>query len=593
MPKITEEEYTTYVQKCWQQHEDAMHEAHETWKELWQLYQNKQDWSNKQGWQAKTFIPKIMMQVEKSSGQVKRAVLQTRKLFKFELDDSAEQEQIQQLQESMVGQEDPNQMAAIQQEIATIKRQLKVRISRMQMREKQFKQKLMDSDFASVYSEMMKPCILLGIGIPKVLWSDGLKFEHVDAFNFAVSPDFKPYQKNRAPFMIERQEMDLAEFRQRVKKAPKTWITKAVNKVEADVQKLDRFSQQRTRKGFSDYSDVNKRIELKLFWGDVVGKDDKTIEENMLLVVANGSHLVRKFKNPFSHGKYPYPLTIPMVYPHRGTHGTSLIAPQVKMQYTVNNIVNMVMDNLNFTINKIYEYNPNDLLNPNAINTIYPGKMVPVNTQPGQQAIREVVTSAMKRDSLYFYELIDREMQEGSSVTEYISGLPGKKSKTLGEVELKTAQSQGLFDTIARDLEMNSLKPLLEMAYDLHVQFDGWEEREGNYIFVVSGLTVMLMQRELVEKLSQILGMALQSPVLGQMTEIGDLWKKLLDTYNLSHVYKDPQSQGIQLDPRQIMNIEGQASNQARSDMQNVSDDEKVGMLEGMVNQEQPTGAKA
>ena len=440
------------------------------------------------------------------------------------------------------------------------------------MREKQFKRMIEDSEFADVYSEMIKSAMLLGVGVPKVIWGQtGPKFSYLDEMNFAISPDYVPYARERAPFMIERVEMDLADFKKRVKDAAKgVWKKDIARKVEEDAKKLDRFQDRRRRLGFGDYTDVNKRVELKFFWGDVID-DDKKVEENVLLCVVNGKYLVRKQENPFDHGKYPLFPTIPLAYPHRGTHGTSLVAPQVRIQYTINNIVNMVMDNLNFSVNKMFEYNPTDLLNPNAMRTTYPGKAVEVNTTNGQQAIREIVTSAVKRDALYFYELIDRERQEGSAVTEFISGLPGKKSKTLGEVEQKTSESRGIFDTIGRDLERNSLKPILETAYDLCVQFIEWEPREENFTIIVSGLTVMLQQRDVMEKVSQALGMSLQSPVIMQMTNVEDLWKKLLAISDLSYAYKEPMNQANQLDPQQSQAVQSKAEADAKATVENMS----------------------
>lgn len=580
--KITDEYYVEYVEKCWKQHEDAMRDTHKLWKEEWQLYQSKQDWSDKQGWQSKCFIPKTLTTVERAAGEVKRAVFQTEKLFKFQLNDAKEQEQIQQLEEASLDLRDAEQLARIQQQIKLIKRRIDVRKRRMQMRERQFKQTLSETNFAGVYSEMMKPCCLLGVGIPKVIWDtgkDGLKFEHVDAMNFAISPDFVPYQKDRAPFMIERMEESLASFRSRTKKN-KNWKKKEIKKIEEDAKKLDRFHDARIRKGYGDYTDINKKVELKYFYGDVIDKNEDKVEENMLLVVANGKYLVRKHENPFDHQRQPYIPTIPIVYPHRGTHGTSMVQPIVRIQYAINNIVNMIMDNLNFSVTRMFEYNPDDLMNPSAMNAIYPGKTIPVNTLNGAQAIREVTVSSMKRDILYFYELLERERQEATSITEYNTGLPGKKSKTLGEIELKTAESRGLFDTIGRDLELNSLKPLLEMAYDLCSQFKGWERREGNYTFVVSGLTVMLMQRELSQQIGQILGMALQSPILNQMTDVQDLWKQFLATYNLSNVYKDPMGNQQPLMPEQKQALQQKAEQDAKATIQRMSPEQRQRLME-------------
>ena len=57
-----------------------------------------------------------------------------------------------------------------------------------------------------------------------------------------------------------------------------------------------------------------------------------------------------------------------------------------------NNIVNMIADNLNYSVNKVFEYNPTDLKNPQGLTVIYPGKTIPTNVS-GQQVVREVVTT--------------------------------------------------------------------------------------------------------------------------------------------------------------------------------------------------------
>lgn len=577
--KPTEEYYVKYVEDCWKEGQDAAKPRRKVWEELWQLYQNKQDWSNKQGWQSKAFIPKTFMQVEKASGEVKRAVIQTRKLFKLELDDYKDSQVLAELEEQLRLDTDADGMGDLKLAIEEVKTRIDLRKNRMMIAEKGFKRSLRRTNLTNIYSEMVKVAFLLGLGVPKVLWdekNDRSKYENVDIVNLSISPDYMPFQEERPKYIVERQEQDLAAFLRKAKRENKKgssspWIMKEIKKIEEDAP-IDKRMKERQRRGLGDYKPVSKKVELKQFWGDVISEDGKDIEENVLMVVANKKYLVRKQPNPFRHKKLPYILTMPLVFPHRGTDGTSLIAPQVKLQYLLNNIVNMYVDNLNFSINKVYEANPTDFMNPQALTAIYPGKILKKNVDG--QSLFEVKTAPVGSDALKAIELIDRFQQEGSNVTEFVSGMPGKKSKTLGEVQLKTAQSRGLFDVIARDLEENSLRPLLEMSYDLYVQFSDYEPREGNYIFSVGGLSLMIMQKELVDRVGQVLTMALQSPVLDKMTDTADLWKKFLSIYNLSDVYVEPETMTEKITPEQQMAVQQKAEADAKREVAGMSEEQ-------------------
>lgn len=577
--KIDNQYYINYVGKCWKESDDAIRPSKKVWEELWQLYQNKQDWSKKASWQSKNFIPKVFMQVEKSSGEVKRALIQTKKLFKFELDDQREREGMAQLEESLTGVEPNNvmQMGFIAQQIKNIKRLISNRERRMFIREKSFKRSIQDSNLTNIYSEMSKCAFLLGLGVPKVLWDEsvgGCTYENVDIMNLRIHPEYRPFSRKRPKYVIERIEMDLAEFRKEVRGHKKLYIKDEVAKIEQDAPSPDEKLKRRTRQNLGDYTPVSSKVVLKQFWGDVVNEDNDDIEENMLLVVANDKYLVRKQPNPFRHGLAPYILTMPLVYPHRGVAGVPLVAPQVRMQYTLNNIVNAYLDNLNFVVNKMYQYNPSSLSNPQMMTAIYPGKRITHNLPGSEQAVQEVAVTPLGKDALMAFDLIKSQMEEASNVNEFISGTPGKKSKTLGEVELKTAQTRGLFDVIARDLEANSLKPLLEMSYDLHEQFGGYEPRKGNYTFSVGGISLLITQKEVREGVAQCLAMALQAPPLAQMTDIADLWHKFLSNYNLADVYKEPQVQGELLSMQQSQGIQAKAEQDAKATVAQMSPEE-------------------
>jgi len=588
-PKIVVKAETTekdrlvrYVLDCKKEAEDASKDRRNKWEELWNLYQNKQDYSLKMSWQSKCVMPKLFTQVEKSSAEVKRAVLQSGKLFKLELDDDVLQPQINQLsdllqQPQMV--QNPEVYNAVRKQLLALQQLQDQQLNKKSADEKKFRKEITKSNFASMYSEMVKPAFLLGLGVPKVLWDADKKratYENVDVQNLYISPDYEPTQRERPLYIIEYKEPKLAELRKMAKEANSAggqiYDMDEIDKIEDDWVKEEKKTKARAQRGIKQFSPVGKRVGILEFWGDVINPEDDSIEENLLMVVANEKYLIRKQDNPFSHKLPPYILTIPLPYPHRGWTGISLVEAMVKPIYTYNNIVNMAVDNLNFVVNKMFEYNPSNLIGAQDVTAIYPGKTF--KTSSNEQVLREVITSQSGfAVALKMLEVLGKDMQEGTFVTEFLMGMPGKQ-KTLGEVKIKTAESRGMFDVIARELEENSIKPLLQMTYDLYAQFAKWPKREGKYQISVGGISLLLMQQQQTERLAQIFMLALKNETVGQMTDLPDLYKKILGIYNLSDVYTEPVAAGAatgELTPAQGKMVEERAVGDAKRDIGQMS----------------------
>lgn len=571
-----------YVKNC----KKAAEEATKTWRkqreELWNLFQNRQDYTKKEDWQSNCFVPKIFIRVVRAAALIKRALLQTQKLFKFEANVDDINERLDELQDILSDVEIPLEAKVdVGQQIAALKKQRDRVQKQVAQLEKRFKRAVGDTNLVNIYAEMATGALLLGLGDPKVLWeNDAATFENVDVLNLFIVPQHLPFTGKRPFYLVEYKNMRLAELRKMAKEVnegsgKQLFAMKEIKKIKEEYEKLDTKAKERARKGLDDYTQPSsfKPVELLEFWGDVISDDGKEIEENRVLMVANGKYLIYNNPNPFKHKKPPHNLTYPMPYPHRGTAGVSIAEPIVKLQYAYNNIFNMYIDNLNFSVNKIFEYDPNKLRHPTDILTVYPGKTIP--TKGGEsQVVKEVITKAVSTEATRALEVAGREIDEGTSVTEFVQGMPGRKAKTLGEVQIKTAEAHSLFDVIARDMEQNSLKPLLEMTYDLYVQFADYPAREDLFTIKVGGISLLLAQEEQINNIGKAIGMAVQVPVLAQMTDLDDLWKKYLSVHNLSDAYKEPESAQGQLAPQQMAQIEGQAQVQVQEKVAQMSPEE-------------------
>lgn len=534
-----------HIKNCKKEAEHASKDRRAVQRELWLLYQNKEDWSKKKDWQSKIFIPKIFMAIERASALVKRAILQTSTLFTQELKGEVTAPLNARIRELRSKLTDESENKGVQELIDSTQKELDHLKEQLAEDEKRFKKELKKSNFVSAYGEMIKAALLLGLGDLKRLWDANkkkLRFENIDVLNLYISPDYMPFEDENPDYLIEYKEMSLAKLRKMAKatneasKDGDIFDMDEIEKIKADTAKVLDEEQRRQRRGLSHYSKVSKKVGILEFWGNVESKDGKMMKENQLMMLVNGKHLIRVQDNPFADGKYPHDLTIPIVYPHRGISGVSLVESGVRLQYTLNNVLNMVVDNLNFIVNKVTTYQPTALMRPQDIFSIYPGKMIPVNVTG--QPINEVKMTPLGQDVFKAFEIIGNEIQEANAVTEFLMGMPGKKAKTLGEVEIKTAESQGLFDVIARELELNSIKPILKSSYGLLVEFSDFK---GEYEFNVGGLSLMLLKKEQVQTLMQAIMLALKSPDLKQITDIQKLWKRLLEIWNFSDVYREPE----------------------------------------------------
>lgn len=539
-----------YVLDAMKQAEKATRERRLKWEELWLLFQNKQDYTGKKSWQSKIFIPKIFMHTLRGSALVERAVLQTSTLFKVEIDEEAYKES-----EIEEGRKNARKV------------------------EKKMKNHLNKTNFAESYGEGGVSTFLLGLGCTKRIWNEDetkCQYENTDVFNLFIAPDYVPSVARRPRYMVERKTQPLSDLLEEAGEHPNNYLEGAVDKLETTyAEKQELKTKERMRKGLGDFVPP-KQVELLEFWGDIISKDGKQVLRDRLLMVANRTDLIRHHENPFTDKLPPYRLAIPIVYPHRGVAGISLVEGAVPLQYTLNNLINLYMDNLNFTVNKMFEVQKTGLVDPQKAKRIYPGKVFLKNTE--QRVVLEVNTTPVGPEVINAIKVVDSELRQATAITEYVEALPSKHKQTLGEIEKKTAESHSFFDVIARRLERNSIGPLIKDTYNLLVQFgDALKGLEGKYIFKAGGLTLLLAEEKLKNNMNFILGAALKSEALVPITDIPGLWKRILTQMNLQDVYKEPP---VEEEGGPEGKTPADAEAKAKRDVQQLSPQEQVRLLQ-------------
>jgi len=595
-----------WITDCKKEAEEATKTLRKEWQELWQIYQNKQDYEDKKPWQSKTCIPKLFMAIERASMLIERATLQTSKLFHIELDDefklplksmirrarkdlahsqesahkiyvkvneilkriekdpkNPEAPKSVEMQQKKIEQADATVDAA-KEKVKSLEEKLNEYEEQCKEDDKRFKAHLKKTNFVSAFGEMIKPACLLGIGVIKRLWivkNKLLSYETKDVQHIYIAPDYLPFQDEPPRYIIEYKEMLLCDLIEVAKEANESFEKSdkdghvfdmdEIDKVtETSEQKADENAEQNKRRGLDEHKSESKKVKILEFWGTVVSKDGKEKKKGQLLMLANERYLIRNDGNPqplSKNKKPPYDFCVPMPYPHRGLAGKSMVEAEIKLQYTLNNLLNMFIDNLNYSVNMMLEYDPQKLLEPARMHSIFPGKLI--KTKPGTTGpvVTQVNTHGIAADAFKVFELVTRELQEGTAVTEFLTAMPGGKSKTLGEIEIKTSESHGYFDVIARKIEMNTIRKILRSSYEMLCQFTDEFKNIERYQFNVGGLSLLLLQKQQVEYLVQALSLALANQQLSQCTDVKDLWERLLSLWNLDEAHREEEPEQMMM----------------------------------------------
>jgi hypothetical protein len=196
-----------------------------------------------------------------------------------------------------------------------------------------------------------------------------------------------------------------------------------------------------------------KSVLVQEFWGTLLDENGEMTMRNCTFTVANGIVIRAVRENPYRKLRWPWVDFSPI--PHvMNSHGYGIYESSLSLWKFQNNLLNLFIDNENFRINNMFEFDPTLLENPND-DEVYPGKRF--RLRKGAQG--PVVKPVLKGDSTiqdmeFMWALSGNQWENGTFITELLKGdSGGKRDKTATEITLKLQQSIGVFDSIGKDCE--------------------------------------------------------------------------------------------------------------------------------------------
>lgn len=374
------------------------------------------------------------------------------------------------------------------------------------------------------------------------------KARHISIFDFYIDPT--------ATCIEDAEGVGIRYFKSvhALRKLEDEGIIGNVEQVE-DVASGDIGDERRSRladMGISVSSSDANRVELYEYWGWI---DEDTLKEaNFNGQIEHGGAEVRAIcaydatlliiANPHVTKRRPF---VRMVYQEIPGEffGLGIAEAVDSAQRAIDSTVRARIDSKAFTNFPMFGMDVTKIVSQQD-KKIYPGKIW-YTKGPVQESIQQLPTRDTSAGSQADVSEYGQYVQEGSGISKLLGGLPVKRGEqSATEASILNSQSSVRLKSVAREDEYKTVTEILRWYYHIILQYldvpeiikvRGMEGTEilaqispesvvGDYDFIPNG-TTEIAQRAEVERMFQILQMAMGSPIGGQMINIQYLVTKI------------------------------------------------------------------
>ena len=432
------------VEECMKESTMATRARREMNKQLWNAYQNEMaEYATKDAWQAKIVVNDPFTACYQAKALVRKAVSDRNDYFD--------------VQPPPERKNDP---------LAMMKAKFWKDAMRYWTRE---------AGFTPMFPDMTEMGFVLGLSLgAKVLWEEDehgrshLKFMRIKPWNLYYDPDREPRESQGGLYCIHEEWLDYHLLLEGQKNGLYQNVENVLREDAMDdgtgQYQADQYHGERRRDGFYNRHSFRRAVLVREFYGDLLNHNGELVASKVRMVVANRTVIMPPTPFPLPTLRWPIHQFAPI--PHMTKfHGISLVEGVLKIWKLRNNLLSLMTDNLNFTLNKSYEVDPNKLVDP-ADTEVFPGAIKRRKTNQQGPAYMEIAHDNNLGEVSAIWALTDQQFQRGCFVTELIRGDIGSRRATAREVEIKTQQATGVFDSIGRDVEHGGVG-LLKMIQEI------------------------------------------------------------------------------------------------------------------------------
>lgn len=442
----------SYAEECVRHTYDTDLSRRDKWDKLWDAHESEiREYAAKEEWQNAIVLNKPFATVVQAKSIVRRALME--RADYFSVDPIAKDDEEQKLKASFAQK--------------SLKYWLGTR----------------DAAFPSAFADATEMGFVTGTsaGI-KVLWRPDdngafrLVLENVAPWHLFADPDRKPRRPQDGLYMIHQDWValdTLYAMQEQGYYANVESVLSGGHVTDAAGYTVEDNERRHSRRGQILHRMRYRKFALVTeFWGSILNENGELIMPNARYTVANGVVIRKPKPVPFSRLRWPIVQFAPIPHLLR-FDGYGLYEGVLPMWHFQNNLLNIYGDNESWRLQSMYEIDPSKLEDAYD-REVYPGKLFTrKRNAPDGAAIKPVEKGDSEvREVQFMWELSNRTWDEGSFVTDPLKGLSSEQEQTLGQSEMKLNASQGVFESIGKDIEgggvdaIEAIREVLDTFWD-------------------------------------------------------------------------------------------------------------------------------
>lgn len=457
--------FVDYCLACAKESRESRKDILDAMSLLWDAYQNMMDFGDKEEWQSRVVTNKPFAAVE-------RAIAIIRKAFK-----------------------NPNYIMAEGVEVGDRDMSEEVKKALVYWCSPQ------KVDFPRKFSNAGRMAMAVGLSLELIpRWEEGMLLDWTEPWKILRDPDALPGEPWSGNYWIHEEWVDKWKLEEGEKEGYYINIDEVKEGGVSTGVQDSKEEIARRKKLFWERSEYRKSVLVREFNGVVLGRDGKLLLPNAKYTIA-GNTLIRKPSViPFVNIRWPGSSFAPI--PHILRYdGRGLIEGVFEIWKMLNKMLSLTMDDFSWVVNRMREIVPELLLDPTDLD-LYPGKDLYRSTDQLQQpVVRDLLTTSSIDKILAVAQYMAQQIDNGDFVSEFVSGLPGSRSQiTKGEVEIKTEQNLGIFDSIGTEVESGAVNVAYAMYETMVLNWNRESRPSPIRVLGENPLTLFLEGASLDEK---------------------------------------------------------------------------------------------
>lgn len=420
------EHFIAYGEDCIDESDEATKDIRSEQDACWEAYQRKLDYSNKEDWQSKLVTNDPYQIAQQGKATIRKILIDKADFFDVK----------------PTGKEDELEAAFWKNALV-------------------FWTGEQRGNLPTVYADALEMGLVSGQSLEVIpVWDeDGLKYVTVEPWKIKRDPDAEPRNPWSGNYWIHTEFIDLWMLKQKEKDG--YYIN--TDQLAADAEENKDYYEK--KKLMWKRGKFRKSVAVRELYGVVLSPSGELLLPNATYSWAGKVIIKEPTETPYMKMRWPGVSFSPLPSIVR-FGGEGLINGILPLWRTMCNLWNLYLDNMNWVVNGVSELDIAMLKDPTDTGR-FPGKQYITWNTNGQSAFKEERQDAKTNDVLAAFDKMGQMRQNGSFVNDFIQGLPGSRSDiTLGEVELKTQQSLGVFDSIAKDCEFGATN-ILWATYEM------------------------------------------------------------------------------------------------------------------------------